>query len=349
MQSNSSSTIRGLKAALGSEGGAPGSGEGGGSGAYNGETFHADFYESPILGHHIDFGHTMNRIFILLLYLHLAANVILLLSGALAYLFPFQSSTWHPVYGRVFVSSFIITIVLGLSMIAIRTTLEGLFNSQGFSGSVNLYFVFISLCVVDFFIQGIAVGIRRMRGLAYAILPAINILFGACLFVFLGIVPYYDSHVPSTWKAFEPVVVVFIPIFMLFEGLNVYFHTFYCCNANNPNGKYTWRVLEQHHIRNLACALAVGLSIFLGDVCINKFWSVASFLSNAFGDENNIAAVWAIRTVIIGVFGIPLALPLNFWVRYLAKRSQYVHFSSNSASNVTSKVASKRDLLSFPD
>eukprot|EP00954_Amorphochlora_amoebiformis_P030586 1394906-Amorphochlora_amoeboformis.AAC.1 len=162
----------------------------------------ADSYDgsTPILGHPVNMGPVADQIF----WAISAGLVVFLVS---------PGSIIHIKFGRIFVYSLALTILAGMGMVFIRTATQGLLGSQvytfskylgdffrknaityarlknlmicvhestlGFSGAVNMYFLFVGACGLDFLVQGALVSKygwgRNLR--LIALLPFCNLCY----------------------------------------------------------------------------------------------------------------------------------------------------------------------------
>ncbi|GAB5361419.1 hypothetical protein AAMO2058_000711600 [Amorphochlora amoebiformis] len=242
-------------------------------------------------------GPVADQIFWVLLIFHLIANVAAISAGLVVFLVS-PGSIIHIKFGRIFVYSLALTILAGMGMVFIRTATQGLLGSQGFSGAVNMYFLFVGACGLDFLVQGALVSKygwgRNLR--LIALLPFCNLVLGVMIYIWFGILPQIVTD-PETWLKFEPIVALFSPIYMLFEATNLW------VSITGYPGWGPGNFLA-HHRRNMLACLAIVLSILLGDICINRFWNVAVILSGVGG----------LRLVLITVFFLPHILPLKAWL-----------------------------------
>mmetsp|Transcript_31156 Transcript_31156/g.54772 ORF Transcript_31156/g.54772 Transcript_31156/m.54772 type:complete len:381 (-) Transcript_31156:192-1334(-) len=222
---------------------------------------------TPILGHPVELG-ALTVPFMFVLILHLIGNATALTSGLVAYsVRKKKGSALHRLSGRIFGLSLCSSICCGLLLASIRTYIEGLLDSQGFSGSVNMYFVFVGLCLLDFLLQGIVIGRLGWRLDAFKFLPIINIAVGCAVWVRFGIMTELKAD-PAKWKMFEPFVALLSPLYMLFELSNL---SFIWQSRKSP----TKIELLHFHRRNLTACLCSSISILVGDVMINRFWNLA--------------------------------------------------------------------------
>jgi len=272
-------------------------------------------------------GPVVDRVFAVLLTVHLSANVVVLVSSILAFLYrqsPYRLT--HRRAGRLFALSLIISFLAGLSMIAIRTVKEGLVGSQGFSGAVNMYFAFVACSGTDFLSQAIVVARWGWTSWIHIALPVFNIFFGIAILINFGIEPEILATDPPAWKSFDPVVGVFTPIYILLEARNVLFHTpgtplilkGVPYHEGVPLQKRVTH--HRHHVINIMSCVAIVFSIFFGDLCINRFWNLGLILSSYGG----------VRLVLVTAFTLPHLLPIHAWLFSPQAFPQWQLFSKSS-------------------
>eukprot|EP00470_Lotharella_oceanica_P000624 CAMPEP_0170172088 /NCGR_PEP_ID=MMETSP0040_2-20121228/5318_1 /TAXON_ID=641309 /ORGANISM="Lotharella oceanica, Strain CCMP622" /LENGTH=251 /DNA_ID=CAMNT_0010412561 /DNA_START=133 /DNA_END=888 /DNA_ORIENTATION=- len=185
----------------------------------------------------------------------------------------------------------------GMTLVGIRTTIEGLVGSQGFSGSVNMYFAFMGLVALDTLYQGICIGARRQRMNSAYLLPLFNIAFGAVIFTLFGIAPKLIQGEPPAWVMFEPAVAILCPIYILWETRNVIFVQTHARGINPVD-------LKNHHRLNMMVNVGIITSIVLGHASNNAYWSLAAALSKYLHSSLGLTAD------ILFNFSLPLLIPL---------------------------------------
>eukprot|EP00466_Bigelowiella_natans_P009651 jgi/Bigna1/81742/fgenesh1_pg.83_\ len=270
-------------------------------------------WRTPILLHNVCMGPVADSSFMALLAIHLLANSLLLVFGPIA-LFSDRRSSWHRKAGYIFIYCMVASMTAGLGMIAIRTAIEGLSGSQGFSGAVNMYFMFIAFAGFDFIFQAILVGVWQMNSFLFTAIPTANMwgnsistnILGAVVWFRFGILPEVVASDPQPWRMFEPIIALFAPVYMVFEAQNARFHLDSSVRwllGQRAKRKSSEQYIVHHQI-NMKICLAIVFSIFLGDLCINRFWNLALAVPSFGG----------VRCVVFVAFALPLLIPLQEWI-----------------------------------